>query len=130
MTYQKGYDFPYEGFVQLTIEAHFKSLGFKKTPKGHIDLCCKHPRTSERWIIEAKGKTSAVGLDFRTGIGQLVQAMDHPSTLYGLAVPDIPKFRYQLQQVSDWVREALGIHWLLVSDDVQLIIVKPNQTLN
>lgn len=26
-----------------------------------------------RWLIEAKGQTSGVGLDFRTGLGQLVQ---------------------------------------------------------
>lgn len=129
MTYQKGFDFPYEGFVQQAIEAHFKNGGFKETPIGYIDLCCEHPQTGERWIIEAKGKTSAVGLDFRTGIGQLIQAMDRPSTMYGLAIPDIPKFRYQFQQVSGWVRESLGIHWLLVGEDGRVTIIAPKQTL-
>ena len=129
MTYRRGYEFPNEGFVQKAIEGEFRSRGFKETPKGHIDLCCQHPQTSERWIIEAKGKTSEVGLDFRTGIGQLVQRMDEPSTRFGIAVPDIDQFRYQLRQVRGWVREALGIHWILISKDGRVTIVTTEQKL-
>ena len=114
-SYKLGTEFPHEGFVQRAIDTHFQSLGFVMGSKGHVDLVCDHPTTRERWIIEAKGETSDVGLDFRTGLGQLIQAMDEGEAMYGIAIPDTPKFRYQLAKVSTRVREVLGLHWVVVA---------------
>lgn len=71
--YFRGYDFPYEGFVQLAIEKHFTSLGYHINTSSDADLICTHPLTYERWVVEAKGKTTNIGLDFRIALGQLIQ---------------------------------------------------------
>ncbi len=115
-SYKLGTEFPHEGFVQRAIDTHFQSLGFVMGSKGHVDLVCDHPTTRERWIIEAKGETSDVGLDFRTGLGQLIQAMDEDAAKYGMAIPDTPKFRFQLSKVPTRVRQVLGLHWVLVAE--------------
>jgi hypothetical protein len=72
-------------------------------------------REGQRWIIEAKGETTQVGLDFRTGLGQLLQNMGDERTRYGLAIPDTPRFAAQTARVSTWSRRALRLHWLVVS---------------
>ena len=79
--------------------------------------------------IEAKGATSAIGLDFRTGLGQLVQRASEPAVRYALAVPNIPKFLAQCSQVSAWVRESLGIHLLIVSEDGSIRVISPKEHL-
>jgi hypothetical protein len=116
-TFKRGTEWPHEGFVQAALEAYFSSLGFAIEHHKTIDLVCSHPITGEKWSIEAKGKTTAIGLDFRTGLGQLLQGMKQRSHNYGIAVPDIPEFRRQIQAVPSWVAAALAIHWLLVQSD-------------
>ena len=128
-TYFRGTDFPHEGFVQLAIESRFAALGFTTVPAGHADFACVSPTTGESWVVEAKGKTLAIGLDFRTGLGQLLQQMNEESTRYGLALPEIPQFIAQCRKVSPWVRSRIGIHWLLVSEDGTVRIVAPDQAL-
>jgi len=115
--------------VQAAIERHFRELGFNVDANGHVDLTCEHPQTGERWHIEAKGKTSACGLDFRTCLGQLVQGIRDREARYGVALPEIPQYAAQIDRVSDWVIEALHIHWLLVSPE-GIVSVKrpPNRT--
>ena len=110
----RGMEFPNEGFVQQAIEAHFNQLGFEVEPATHADLVVAHPQTGERWIVEAKGKTTSVGLDFNTGIGQIVQRMLNRGDKFGLAVPEIPQFVTQCRRIPGWVRQALGLHWFLV----------------
>ncbi len=128
--YERGTAFPNEGFVQLAIEQHFSDRGFSKSQKGRVDLCCSHPGTNERWVIEAKGETADRGLDFRTGLGQLIQAMDDRSYRFGIAVPDTKGFRYQLAKVPQWVRQALGINWLLVDESGSVRTLGPDEKLD
>lgn len=124
-TYLRGGDFPHEGFVQRAIEGYFSGLCFKAETGGHADLVCAHSETGERWLVEAKGLTKAVGLDFRTGLGQLVQRMADESCNYAVAVPDIPQFVKQCRAVSTGVRRKLRIHWLLVGPDGSVRRVDP-----
>lgn len=127
--YKRGSAFLNEAFVQAAIEKHFCSSGYERVIATHSDYACQHPSTGDRWVIEAKGATSAIGLDFRTGLGQLVQRASEPTVRYVLAVPNIPKVLSQCSQVSTWVRESLGIHWLIVSEDGSIRTVSPKEQL-
>ena len=126
-TYKRGLEFPHEGFVQLSIEAHFRAAGFDLVNDGRVDLLCSHPLTGEAWHIEAKGLTTQVGLDFRTGLGQLVQGMRSETSNYGAAIPDTPAFRAPVGKLSPWVVSALHIHWLFVSQDGSVHVVAPGR---
>ena len=130
--FKRGTEWPNEGFVQGAIEAFFRSGGFEVEEHKTIDLVCSHPATGDRWSVEAKGLTTAVGLDFRTGLGQLLQGMLQPGVHYGLAVPDIPQFRRQVHAVPPWVAETLGIHWLYVQEDgsVKIEAARSNLSVN
>jgi hypothetical protein len=93
-------------------------MGYREeTSTSTADLICRHPITGERWIIEAKGRTTAIGLDFRTGLGQILQAIADERSVYALAVPALPEFLNQTQRVNPWVRRCLNLHWLVVSSD-------------
>lgn len=127
--FKRGDEFPNEGFVQLALERYFAERGFKQLPGGHADLVCEESASAERWLIEAKGLTSEVGLDFRTGLGQLIQRMQQATTRYGLGVPDLPQFRSQCAQVPQRVRELLGIHWLLVDHQGKVRVLTPSELL-
>lgn len=74
--YQRGVEFPHEGFVQSAIETYFTSKKYTILEEDYSDLVCINEQDNDKWVIEAKGKTSAIGLDFRTGLGQLIQRMD------------------------------------------------------
>lgn len=100
-------------------------LGYALRTDQLTDLICSHPETGAKWHIEAKGHTSAVGLDFRTGLGQLVQAMTADSTKYGIAVPDTPQFRAQVAKVSTRVIQLLQLHWLFVDADGSVQVITP-----
>jgi hypothetical protein len=121
--YQLGVDFPREGFVQRAIEDHFSSGSTQKL--GFADLACTDS-SGRRWLIEAKGETSDVGLDFRTGLGQLVQGVPSADWTVALAMPDTPKFALQRSRTSEWARRALGLHWLIVAEDGTVTIVPPD----
>lgn len=123
--FRLGVEFPREGFVQWAIERHFQELGYQVKPHSHADLYCVHPMTGEMWLIEAKGLTSDVGLDFRTGLGQLIQLIEKAETKYGIAVPNIPQFIKQCRLVSTMVRNQLNLHWLLVAEDGMVSVVPP-----
>jgi hypothetical protein len=117
--YPRGSAFPGEAFVLTAIGTHFCSSGYERLSAAYSDFVCLSPSTGERWVIEAKGVTSQVGLDFRTGFGQLVQRATDSTVRYGLAVPAVPAFLSQCAQVSQWVRQSLGIHWLIVREDIR-----------
>ena len=125
--FKRGAEFPHEGFVQAAIQRHFSALGFIIVTDSYADLICSHPETGKRWLIEAKGVTSSIGLDFRTGLGQVIQRMNEPTANYGLALPRDDRFLTQCRNVSRRVREALSLHWLVVSPDGSVTIVPPDQ---
>ena len=115
--YKLGSEFPAEFFVQQAVEAHFLSKGFSVDTSTHIDLLCRHSETGELWQIEAKGKTSQPGLDFRTCLGQLLQRMNGDGINYSVAVPRLPQYLAQISQTSSWAAERLNISWVLVDPD-------------
>lgn len=49
--------------------------------------------------------------------------------LYGFAVPNTPAFVEQCRKVSDRVRQALRLHWLLIDQDGTVRIIPTDQTL-
>lgn len=125
--HSRGYEFPNEGSVQLAIEKQFFSLGFQNNTDSDADLICVHPLTNERWVVEAKGKTTALGLDFRTALGQLIQRIDDPTTKYAIAVPNIPQFIRQCHIIAPWVRKKLNLFWLLIKEDGAVITIGPDE---
>ncbi|MBB2482485.1 hypothetical protein H5P36_20140 [Bacillus sp. APMAM] len=70
--FKRGIEFPNEGFVQLVIENFFEAQGFTRLEVKHVDLVCINAN-NEKWIIEAKGDSSSVGVDFNTGLGQILK---------------------------------------------------------
>lgn len=124
-TYKLGTGFPAEGFVQAAVERHFRELGFDVDANGQIDLLCVNPSNGERWQIEAKGKTSQPGLDFRTCLGQLVQRIQDRDVNHAIAVPDIASYTTQIALVAPWVAQSLRLHWLLVAPDASVRVVEP-----
>jgi len=116
-----------ENAVVAAVSEWLRRQGFTVGPQRPIDIVATHP-TERPWQIEAKGTTSQVGLDFRTGLGQLLQRMDG-SARYGLAVPDTLAFRRQCRAVSSWARQAIGLHWLLVDAAGSVRLITPDTLL-
>lgn len=115
--YKNGLDFPNEGFIQATIERYFEERGYIAQSLTNADLDTVHPSSKDHWIIEAKGDTkSNAGLDFKTGLGQLLTRMDDPDSKYAIAVPYTEKFCQLCSKVPERVRESLNIYWLFVSE--------------
>jgi hypothetical protein len=125
MAYPRGLAFPREGFVQRAIETHFASATVQRL--GFADLACTDS-AGRRWLVEAKGETADVGLDFRTGLGQLVQGAPSAEWILALAMPDTAKFAYQRARTPNWVRRALGLHWLIVGEDGSVTIEAPGES--
>jgi hypothetical protein len=117
LMYKIGMDFPYEVFVQHALETYFDIKGYIKQPIPYTDYAGVHTETGELWRIEAKGLTGNVGLDFRTGLGQLIQRMDDPNAHYGMAIPNFPSYLNQVRQIQPWVREKFQLHiWVVYKD--------------
>lgn len=114
--FKRGTKFPNEGFVQSAIEKFFEAQGFTRLEVKHVDLVCVNT-SNEKWVIEAKGDSSSVGVDFNTGLGQILKRMDEPNCKYAMAVPNIPKYINQLNKVPMRVRKLLGLNWIIVSED-------------
>lgn len=124
--FQRGYNFPNEGFVQKAIEEYFNYLGYSRLEEGYPDLICLCEKSGTKWIIEAKGETTSIGLDFRTGLGQLVQRMDEEAN-YAIAVPEIPQFVKQCSAIPERIRTCLNIHIIFVDARGNIRIVFPNE---
>jgi len=127
--FRNGVDFPNEGFVQLALDRHFANLGFTQHCGSRADIDLRNPGSGLRWVVEAKGGTRQnSGLDFKTGLGQLFFGMSDPGALYGIAVPDVPRFRAVCASLPERVRASLNIHWLLVDANGHVRVVPPGQT--
>ena len=126
--YPNGVAFPNEGFVQTSIETWFGKEHVLNTV-GDADLIATHTASGEEWVIEAKGITSATGLDFNTGVGQLLRRMGNTATRYGIAGPDSPTFISHLRQIHPWVRQQLNLHWILVDETGSVRVVAPGASL-
>ncbi len=129
--FRNGIEFPNEGFLQGALEKHFAGLGFTDHGATTADIDLRHPVTGEHWIVEAKGDTRGnSGLDFKTGLGQLLMKMQDPKASYGIAVPDTPRFLALCAQVSEQTRERLNLHWLLLDPDGRIRTVPPARKTN
>jgi hypothetical protein len=128
--FRNGVEFPNEGFVQLALDRHFADLGFTEHCGSRADIDLRNPSTGVRWVVEAKGDTKQnAGLDFKSGLGQLFLGMSDAEALYGIAIPDIPRFRALCARLPERVRASLNIHWLLVDVNAHVRIVPPGQIL-
>jgi hypothetical protein len=123
--FKLGPDFPSEQFVQNAVQRWLEGHGFDVSVGQHNpDLLGQRP-DGVRWHIEAKGHTSAVGLDFRTGLGQLIQGMHDESATFALAIPSTSQFKAQCGRVPEWVRRSLRVTWLFVASDGTVEVIPP-----
>ena len=128
---QKGFKkedcFPNESFIQRSIETYFEDKGFETNTKTVIDLIAK--RGNECWIVEAKGMTSSVGVDFNTCLGQIIKRMNTSDATYAIAIPKHEKYKKQCIQLSPYVRKLLGLHILLVDMYGDITEILPEQDI-
>jgi hypothetical protein len=75
-----GVDFPREGFVQGAVERHFASCA--RVTVGPADFACTD-EAGRRWLIEAKGETSDVGLDSGLGLASSFKGRRNPTGCWG-----------------------------------------------
>jgi hypothetical protein len=121
--------FPAEDAVVAAVRAWLTCDGNSFEQRDDVDLVVRDGNTGRLWVVEAKGKTSQSGLDFRTGLGQILTAMRDDGSVYAVAIPAIPAYRRLCGGISDHVRRVLGLHWLLVGKDRQVWLVKPDAPL-
>lgn len=81
----------------------------------HVDIYAE--RDEERLYAEAKGRTTAPGLDVDTLYGQLLRRMDDPASTarYAVVVPTTAVAA--ALRVAGWVRLQLAIEVYEVDDD-------------
>jgi hypothetical protein len=127
--FRLGTDFPHEGFVHDSVRRHFEANGYINGTAGYVDFQFRHPTANDRWHIEGKGMTGAVGLDFRTGIGQCIQGMSGEAIKHAIAFPATDQFFCQATKIASWVRRRLNLHWLVVGLDGMVRVVKPDEEL-
>ena len=88
---------------------------------GFVDVLAT--RGAQTLCVEAKGRTSATGLDVDTLYGQLLRRVPEElsDALLGVVVPDVALDA--ALRVPEWVRNKLRIHIWAVSDEdhVQLV---------
>jgi len=121
--------FPAEDAVVTAVHAWLAAKGCTFERRGYIDIVAREAETNRLWVIEAKGKTIQSGLDFRTGLGQILIAMHDDGALYAVAVPATPDYRRLCGCIDDYVRRALGLHWLLVNREGHVWLVEPTAPL-
>lgn len=122
--YKKDNCFPNEIFIQEAIEHYFLSYDFIINASGHVDLIAE--KENERWIIEAKGLTSSVGVDFNTCLGQLIKSMKDSKTIYAIAVPKIDSYKRHCEMISDYFRKLVGLHISVVDRTGNVSLILPN----
>lgn len=127
--FKRGLDYPNEGFIQNKIEEYFTQLGYEPIEVDYSDYVCIHPSSNAKWVIEAKGKTSAIGLDFRTCLGQVVQRMDLQTTNYAVAIPDLESYIKQCNLIKPWVRKVLNLYWIIVDADGNVKVISPEEEI-
>lgn len=120
--------FPNEAFIQAALEKYFSRIGYEVESEGQVDLITVNG--DEKWIIEAKGLTSAVGLDFNTCIGQIVKSMDCETTNYAIAIPEHAKYKIQCSKVPNIFRERNNLHFLIVDEKENVRVVGPKDIMD
>lgn len=119
--------YPNEAFIQEAIENYFSNAGFEIKKNGYIDLYVE--KKDEKWIVEAKGSTSQITVDFNTCLGQLARNMTSPSIKYAIAIPCEDKYRRQCKSLSDYFRVINNLHIIIVDENARVTIIKPTDNV-
>lgn len=141
---KKDRHYPNEGFIEDMLDKNFCG---KRMSKQEIEARFRdekergnYLRNADRvyrkgddiWIIEAKGETSQIGLDFRTGLGQLLHKMGekrNPKIKYALAFPNEVRFHNQAKMVAQRIRKALNLHFIVVDENGDVRVIEPEEDL-
>ncbi len=126
--FKKEKVFPYEAFVQASIEEYFEQQGYEVEKDGQVDLIAV--KGSDRWVVEAKGITEAIGTDFNTCLGQLVKCMTSREDKYAIAIPKHVKYKRQCSMLSSYFRELVQLHILVIDDQGAVKIIEPTMTID
>lgn len=126
--FKKENVFPYEAFVQTSIEEYFEKQGYEVEKDGQVDLIAV--KGSDRWVVEAKGITEAIGTDFNTCLGQLVKSMTSRENQYAIAIPKHVKYKRQCSMLSSYFRELVQLHILVIDDQGEVKIIEPTMTID
>jgi hypothetical protein len=125
--FKKDKAFPNEAFIQEALETYFINKGYEIEKYGQIDLLASNSLNNEKWIIEAKGITSQVGLDFNTCIGQIVKSMNIDKINYAIAIPKHIKYKKQCALISNYFREKMNLNFLLVTEFGEVELIRPTE---
>lgn len=125
--FKKEKIYPNEAFIQESIEKHFRISGYEIQEDGQIDLIAEND--NEKWVIEAKGLTSQITVDFNTCIGQLAKSMQSNTCNYALALPSIEKFKTQCMKLPDYYRERNNLYIIVVNEKQEVNIIKPTESI-
>jgi len=125
--YKKEKVYPNEAFIQSAIEKYFLAEGYKIEKDDQIDLVAE--KLNDKWVIEAKGVTSQITVDFNTCIGQLVKSMVSPLIKYAIALPNEIKYKYQSQRLPDYFRVKNDVHIIVVDERAQIQIIYPSDVI-
>ena len=116
-----------EDEVQEVLEEYFTNQGYRCVhEKQGVDLIATH-RVKETWVIEAKGDTSSIRVDFCTCAGQLLGRIKEPGCNYGIAVPHTKQYINQARQLSNYVRRQLNIYIIYVNEAKEVQIEAPDE---
>lgn len=125
--FKKAKTYPHEAFIQEVIEHYFSIEGFATEKDSQIDLVAE--KDDEKWIVEAKGSTSQITVDFNTCIGQLAKSMASPFIKYAIAIPYDEKYKYQCIRLPDYFRENNNLHIIVIDGNGQVQIIKPTENI-
>lgn len=67
--------------------------------------------------------------DLSMCLGQIISAMREEGPVYAVAVPATARYLRLCAGISDHVRQALGLHWLLVTRAGEVCPVRPDEPL-
>ncbi|QRN85831.1 hypothetical protein JR334_00925 [Clostridia bacterium] len=125
--FKKEKVYPNEAFIQEAIENYFSNEGFEIQKDGQIDLIAE--KNDEKWIIEAKGMTSQITVDFNTCIGQLVKNMESSTWNYAIAIPYEDKYKVQCMKLPDYFRNNNNLYIIIVNENAQIKVITPTNNV-
>ncbi len=116
--------FPYEDFVQKSVENHLRKMGCKiilkdkrkkKTRGPGIDIraykLTKTKNYSSGYNVECKGKTKSIYVTSNEVFGQIFKRMNekvYSAENYVIAIPDMPDFVKEFKKIPKKVFQVLS----------------------
>jgi len=126
--FKKDNVYPNEAFIQEAIERYFLNEGYKIENSAHVDLVAVNH--DDKWIIEAKGMTSQITVDFNTCLGQLVKSMFTHDVKYAIAIPSEIQYTKQCKQLSDYFRVTNNLYILIIDQNARVQIIQPTDHID